>query len=152
SDGVVRLGGKDYFAGTTDADWEPHARWLDHDGKMTFPFGCFVVRSGDKRVLVDTGLGPIEAGEYKGGALPGELAAAGVTPEDIDVVFMTPLHADHCGSAAIRVDGEMKVTFPNAKYRWTAEEQSYWTGGNLPPGSVARKDIFAAVAPQFEAA
>lgn len=103
-------------------------------------------------MLIDTGLGPITFGEYRGGELLGQLAEAGVKPEEIDVVFITHLHADHCGSAALKVDGEMQATFPNATYRWTSAEQAYWTGGNLPAGSIARKDIFAAVAPQFEAA
>ena len=83
----------DYFAGTTEAQWEPHQRWLGHDGKVEFPFGCFVVRSGDRRVLIDTGLGPIAAGAYRGGDLLGQLAEAGVKPADIDVVFITHLHA-----------------------------------------------------------
>ena len=152
SDGTVSFPATGYIAGTTAEQWAPHKRWLDHDGKLVFPFGCFLVRSGDRRVLIDTGLGPITFGEYRGGELLGQLAEAGVKPEDIDVVFITHLHADHCGSAALKVDGEMRATFPKATYRWTSAEQEYWTGGNLPAGSIARKDIFAAVAPRFEAA
>ncbi len=152
SDGDVTFPATAYFAGTTEAEWQTHARWADHDGKLTFPFGCFVVRSGDRRVLIDTGLGPITFGDYRGGQLLGQLAEAGIQPADIDVVFITHLHADHCGSAALKVDGEMRPTFPNATYRWTSAEQAYWTGGDLPAGSIARKDIFAAVAPRYEAA
>ncbi len=152
SDGEVSFPAVGYFAETTASQWEQHARWADHEGKLTFPFGCFVVRSGDRRVLIDTGLGPVKFGDYRGGELLGQLAEAGVKPADIDVVFITHLHADHCGSAALKVDGEMQATFPNAVYRWTSAEQSYWTGDDLPAGSIARRDIFAAVAPQFEAA
>jgi len=151
SDGAVTFAPRDYFAGTTEEQWEPHRRWLDHDCTLTFPFGCFVVRTGDTRVLVDTGLGPIKAGPYHGGALLSELASAGIQPADIDVVFVTHLHADHCGSAALRSDGVMRATFPNAVYRWTSDEDAYWHG-ELPAGSVAREDIFEAVAPQWQAA
>ena len=152
ADGEVSFPAKGYFAGTTDAQWEPHARWMDHAGNLVFPFGCFVVRSGDRRVLIDTGLGPITFGEYRGGELLGRLAEASVKPEDIDVVFITHLHADHCGSAALKVGEEMRAAFPNATYRWTSAEQAFWTGGDLPPGSIARKDILAAVASRWEAA
>jgi len=151
ADGKVTFPPTGYFAGTTAEQWEPHARWLDHEGNLAFPFGCFLVRSGGRLVLIDTGLGPISSGTWHGGELLGELALAGVKPEHVDVVFITHLHADHCGSAALSVDGQMRITFPNATYRWTSAEQTHWSG-ELPKGSVARRDIFAAVAPKFEAA
>ncbi len=151
ADGTVTFPATAYFQGTTKEQWEPHARWTDHQGNLTFPFGCFVVRSGERQVLIDTGLGPIDSPPWKGGALLGELASAGVKPEDIDTVFITHLHLDHCGTAATGGEGAMKPTFPNATYRWTSAEQEYWSG-DLPPGTVVRKDIFAAVAPRYEAA
>lgn len=151
SDGIFKAPATAYFAGTTKEQWEPHARWLDHEGNVNFPLGCFLVRSGDRCVLVDTGLGPIESPVFRGGDLMKELTAAGVRTEDVTTVFITHLHADHCGSAALKVDGKMRVTFPNATYRWTAAEDAYWHG-ELPAGSIARKDVFAAVRPQFEPA
>ena len=152
SDGEGRMPGTTYFPASSDETWEEHKRWLNHDGEYVFPFSCFLIRSGDKRVLIDTGLGPMKGDTWRGGALLGELSAAGVKPEDIDTVFITHLHVDHCGSAALRVDGEMRVTFPNAAYRWTSAEQEYWSTADLPPQQIARRDIFAAVAPQFAAA
>lgn len=151
SDGQVVFEPTAYFAASSAEEWKAHARWLDHEGKLVFPFGCFLVRAGGKTVLIDTGLGPLEAGAYKGGALLGEFAAAGVRPEDVDVVFITHLHADHCGTAALKDGDAMKPTFPNAVYRWTAAEQAHWSG-DLPKGSFARRDIFAAVAPHWQAA
>jgi glyoxylase-like metal-dependent hydrolase (beta-lactamase superfamily II) len=44
------------------------------------------------------------------------LKAAGVGPEDIDYVFCTHLHADHCGWNTQLRDGRWVPTFPNAKY------------------------------------
>jgi glyoxylase-like metal-dependent hydrolase (beta-lactamase superfamily II) len=151
SDGEVKVPGTTYFAGTTSADWEPHARWLDHESNLVFPFGCFLIRSGGRRVLIDTGLGPITFGAYSGGRLLDELAAAGVDPSSIDTVFITHLHADHCGTAATKSDGELRPTFANASYRWTSDEQAYWSG-DLPERMMARRDIFAAVAPRWRAA
>ncbi len=152
SDGEAKLKGTDYFPASAPETWEPHKALLDDDGMLTFPFTCFVIRSGDKRVLIDTGLGPIKGGGYRGGDLIADLASAGIKPGDIDTVFMTHLHADHCGSSALRDENkQLQIAFPNATYRWTTAEQDYWSG-ELPPQQIARRDIFAAVAPRWEAA
>jgi glyoxylase-like metal-dependent hydrolase (beta-lactamase superfamily II) len=128
SDGVARSPGTMYFQGTTAQMWEPHKRWLDHAGNVEFPFSCFLVRTGGQTVLIDTGLGPVDMFGFKGGDLLGELARAGARPEDIDTVFVTHLHIDHCGTVAV-VEGESaRPTFPNATYRWTNDEHKYWTG------------------------
>lgn len=153
SDGEAKMVPTDYFPASTAAAWEAHKTLLDPDGMLTFPFTCYVVRSAGKAVLIDTGLGPIQAGAYRGGDLIGELAAAGIAPSDIDSVFVTHLHADHIGSAALRDDSkELQITFPNAAYRWTRAEQDYWTSPDLPPQQIARRDIFAAIAGRYEPA
>ncbi len=149
-DGSVTFPPGAYFAGTTAEQWEPHKRWLDHAGNLVFPFGCFVVRSGDRRVLIDTGVGPVEVGPFKGGTLLANLAAEGVQPGDIDAVFLTHLHLDHCGTAATEADGVMQATFPNASYHWTSDEQAHWAPMEANP--FVRKDIFNAVAPHWAAA
>lgn len=151
SDGDLAMMTTEYFAGTTAEQWSHYPRWAGHDGRMTIPMGCFVVRSGGKTVLIDTGLGDIQAGGYQGGALLGELATAGIKPEDVDVVFITHLHADHCGTAAIKDGDAMRPTFPNATYRWTTEEQAYWSDPELK-GQIARRDIFAAVESRWQPA
>jgi glyoxylase-like metal-dependent hydrolase (beta-lactamase superfamily II) len=140
-----------YFAGTTTEQWEPHQRWLSHDGSYVSPLGCFLIRAGGTTVLIDTGLGRITGAGYRGGDLFGELGAVGIAPEDVDVVFLSHLHADHCGTAAIRDGDDMRPAFPNAAYRWTADEQAYWSGPGAS-GQFVRKDIFAAVASRWEAA
>jgi glyoxylase-like metal-dependent hydrolase (beta-lactamase superfamily II) len=155
SDGSAKAPGTMYFPGTTPEQWEPHKRWLDHDGNVVFPFSCFLVKSGDKRVLIDTGLGPVNMFGFTGGALVGELAATGVKPEDIDVVFITHLHVDHCGTVAVPDEGGARLTFPNASHRWTQAEHDFWrdpnSGGVVPPGYDSRP-MFEAVESKFEAA
>jgi glyoxylase-like metal-dependent hydrolase (beta-lactamase superfamily II) len=44
------------------------------------------------------------------------LHAAGLAPEDIDIVINSHLHFDHCGWNTMRQNGSVKPTFPNAKY------------------------------------
>ncbi|MES2026632.1 MAG: MBL fold metallo-hydrolase [Pseudomonadota bacterium] len=54
------------------------------------------------------------------------LAEAGVTPESVDYVMCTHLHADHCGWNTRLVDGRWVPTFPNAKYVFSKAEHDYW--------------------------
>ncbi len=50
------------------------------------------------------------------------LAAAGCTPEDIDIVMCTHLHADHLGWNTRLQSGRWVPTFPNARYVMTQRE------------------------------
>ncbi|KAA2236583.1 MBL fold metallo-hydrolase [Salinarimonas soli] len=56
------------------------------------------------------------------------LAAAGVTPESVDFVLCTHLHADHCGWNTRLVDGRWVPTFPNARYVFSKAEHDHWSG------------------------
>ena len=101
------------------ADFGPHQALLDERGNIVVPIGCFLIRTGDQTVLIDTGLGDIDLGEIgKGGDLPGALSAAGVGPADIDMVVCTHLHADHAGWLV--KDGA--PFFPNATVRFGAAD------------------------------
>ncbi len=159
SDGDARAPGTLYFQGTTAEQWGRHKRWLDHNGNVVFPFTCFLVRSGDTKVLIDTGLGPINMMGFKGGALFSELAAEGIRPEDIDVVFITHLHVDHAGNVAHIDDATARPAFPKATYRWTSGENAYWNGPAMEPSSRWPEDtkaylrgVFSAVESRFEPA
>lgn len=55
------------------------------------------------------------------------LAAAGARPEDIDFVFCTHLHVDHCGWNTRLEDGRWVPTFPNARYIFTKDEHAFWS-------------------------
>jgi glyoxylase-like metal-dependent hydrolase (beta-lactamase superfamily II) len=54
------------------------------------------------------------------------LAAAGVTPEDINVVLCTHLHVDHVGWNTRLENGRWVPTFPNARYLIAQREWDYW--------------------------
>ncbi|MGI4814300.1 MAG: MBL fold metallo-hydrolase [Janthinobacterium lividum] len=54
------------------------------------------------------------------------LRAAGVAPEDIDIVLCTHLHADHVGWNTCLKDGEWVPTFPNARYLFSRTENARW--------------------------
>ncbi|MEJ7585385.1 MAG: MBL fold metallo-hydrolase [Acidimicrobiales bacterium] len=105
-----------------NADWSAHQALLDADGIMRLPIGCFLVRTGDRTVLVDAGLGPRDLEWLVGGKLPAALAAQGVAPADIDIVVCTHLHLDHAGWL---VEGGVP-SFPNATVRFGAADWQTW--------------------------
>jgi len=158
SDGMARAPGTMYFPGSTPEQWEVHKRWLDHAGNVEFPFSCFLVRSGGRTVLIDTGLGQVNMFNFHGGDLLSELAKEGVKAEDIDTVFVTHLHVDHCGTVAVLEGESARPAFPNATYRWTAREHEFWGGPELetafvtPDQKAYMKAMFAAVAGRVKTA
>jgi glyoxylase-like metal-dependent hydrolase (beta-lactamase superfamily II) len=80
------------------------------------PCGCFLVRTVDTTILVDTGVGPPGLWDWTAedeGRLPAELDALGVRAEDVDVVFLTHLHIDHLGWNT-HLEGVQ--FFPHARY------------------------------------
>lgn len=94
---------------------------LNEQYQMPLGLNSVLVRSGDKLVLIETGVGDKEghrrqASPAAEGNLLAELAAIDVAPDDVDVVINTHLHADHCGWNT-RANGDAAVpTFPNARY------------------------------------
>ena len=54
------------------------------------------------------------------------LRAAGVSPEDVDFVVCTHLHADHVGWNTTLIDNQWQVTFPNASYLVADVEYEHW--------------------------
>jgi glyoxylase-like metal-dependent hydrolase (beta-lactamase superfamily II) len=63
----------------------------------------WVLRSGGRTILVDTAIGndktrpAVAAWDHLALDYLGNLARAGVRPEDVDLVINTHLHADHIG-------------------------------------------------------
>ena len=112
------------FPGVEAAAWAPYrGRYPEvFDGLDGWRLRdwCFVVRAGDRVVLVDTGVGgPGTPGaDWIGtpGRLPEELAAAGVGPDEVDLVVLTHLHLDHIGWNLAWDGGSPRPRFPRARY------------------------------------
>ncbi|MFC4591614.1 MBL fold metallo-hydrolase [Sphaerisporangium corydalis] len=91
--------------------------WAGMSDEWVLHFRCYLLRPRTGRpVLVDTGIGapgsPASTWAPVPGGLLGELAAAGVAPEDIGTVVLTHLHSDHASGAV--TDGV--PAFPNARH------------------------------------
>jgi hypothetical protein len=99
----------DFFG---DADLATHPEILDADGRLRLPIGCFLVRTGERLVLIDAGVGPLHDETFDGGHLLDALADAGVGTGDIDLVVSSQLHLDHCGWL---IDRNAQPVFPSAR-------------------------------------
>lgn len=94
----------------------------NYDQPHPIDFFTWVLRQGDRTILVDTGF-DAEEGIRRERPIridPGEaLAPLGLKPEDINEVIVTHLHFDHAGGLHL---------FPNAKLHLQAAEMAYATG------------------------
>jgi glyoxylase-like metal-dependent hydrolase (beta-lactamase superfamily II) len=90
-------------------------------GQVTVPFNPTLINTGTKLVLIDAGNGPVPGGTV--GRLVDNLAAAGVRPEDVDLVLLSHLHPDHINGLK-RADGAL--TFPNAEIRAAQPDWAFW--------------------------
>jgi glyoxylase-like metal-dependent hydrolase (beta-lactamase superfamily II) len=126
-----------FFVGVGADGWEPYQEWLDDDGLMAHNYGCFLIRSGDTTILVDTGLGPSAdtANLAQPPALLGVMAEAGTSPADVALVLFTHLHWDHTGWNTRGDGGRLELTFPNARYVVQQKEYDYWTGPGEKPSN-----------------
>jgi glyoxylase-like metal-dependent hydrolase (beta-lactamase superfamily II) len=81
--------------------------------RAQFFFTPTVVNTGAELVLFDAGLAPE--------AITGALAAAGYTPDQVDVVVLTHMHGDHIGGL-----GAAGATFANARFVTGQVEFDAW--------------------------
>lgn len=118
--------------------WERIAPPMDERHRIPLGLNCLLLRSEGKTILIETGAGGKpgdrdNATPAEDGTLLTSLAALDVSPEEIDIVINTHLHADHCGwntsveqpaggSQAEDEPEQLRPTFPNATYYIGAAE------------------------------
>jgi glyoxylase-like metal-dependent hydrolase (beta-lactamase superfamily II) len=120
SDGTVELPFLQILQRITKAKAESMlARQFLKDPVQT-SVNVFLINTGDKLVLVDTG-----AGTFFGptlGRMLAALKAAGYQPEQVDEIYISHMHGDHIGG--LLADG--KAAFPNAVVRAEKADGEFW--------------------------
>lgn len=131
---------KAIFAGLSRADLEVAARrspegTVDPDGEtVALSFNCYVIETPDYVALIDGGIGDGKerphrlAWHRRETRFLDTLAAIGISPERVDIVINTHLHADHVGWNTRREGETWRPTFPNARYVVAETELAHWTG------------------------
>jgi glyoxylase-like metal-dependent hydrolase (beta-lactamase superfamily II) len=112
----------------------------DENNLIDLPLRSLIVETGEHVILVDTGWGDkqdekffrhvhLHGGE---GLIPG-LKNTGYEPEDITDVFLTHLHADHCGGGVKRNSSGTgyELTFPMATYHVSRVQWEWAVKNNL---------------------
>jgi glyoxylase-like metal-dependent hydrolase (beta-lactamase superfamily II) len=121
TDGTYLLDGGAMFGVVPKTLWSKRTP-ADELNRVLLGLNSTIVRTGKHTVLIETGIGnkqPAKMREIHQNQelLPASLAAAGIRPEEIDVVINTHLHFDHCGwNTTLHPDGSVTPTFQNARY------------------------------------
>ena len=110
-------------------DWLVPKALCPQTGCLVMPVVSYLVRTRQHCILIDTCVGchktyaePPAWHRRENEHWLTRLTAAGAHPDEIDFVFCTHLHSDHCGWNTRLVDGRWKPTFRNAKYVFSREE------------------------------
>src|ERR1700677_4736513 len=88
-DGTSHVPVRAAYEAMPDEAWAHHQQFLDADGHVEIDLGGFLIRTADRLVVVDTGIGTVSAGgaaaalgavAFEGGRFLDSLAALGVAP------------------------------------------------------------------------
>jgi glyoxylase-like metal-dependent hydrolase (beta-lactamase superfamily II) len=116
SDGTYFLDGGAFFGVVPKVMWSKKVA-ADDQNRVSAGLNSLLVRTGKHVVLIETGIGnklPERMAKVYGqpAKLLENLGAAGIAPEDIEIVINTHLHFDHCGWNTVRRGDQVVPTFP----------------------------------------
>jgi glyoxylase-like metal-dependent hydrolase (beta-lactamase superfamily II) len=102
----------------------PRALWSKHQAadelnRIEAAFNCFIVDTGQHRILIETGGGSRHDARAKERMRLGDVAPPVADPDSIDIVINTHLHWDHCSGNTIDRDGHgghIVPAFAKARY------------------------------------
>ena len=134
SDGDWWMDGGTIFGVVPRVLWQELAA-PDELNRIRLGLNSLLVRTGRHTVLIEAGMGSKLDAKFKQhhnfgeGKLLDEMAALGVTPDDVDAVILSHLHFDHAGWCTVREGDGYRPTFPNATY---IVQQREWDAATRP--------------------
>ena len=146
-DGTYISDGGAFFGVVPKTMWSKRVT-VDEQNRMAVGLNSILVRTGKKNILIETGIGNKLSEKLiqiytQPAKLLDNLRAAGVAPEDIDIVINTHLHFDHCGWNTVRKGDKFVATFPKAKYYVQEKE---WEHGRLQ----LERDAISYMSPNYD--
>ena len=124
---------------------EANKHWLEpsalcpQTGMLIIAIQTWVIRTPQHLILVDTCIGCDKTNHYfdawhqrTDDSWYLKLLEKGINPGNVDYVFCTHLHGDHCGWNTRLIDGRWVPTFPNAKYIIARQEIDQSAADNSP--------------------
>lgn len=130
SDGTYPLDGGAFFGVIPKVMWSKRVE-ADERNYVTTGLNSLLIRTGNQTVLVETGMGNKLSDRMKKfygqpAKLLENLSAAGIAPDEINIVVNSHLHFDHCGwNTVYDKNGKIVPTFPRAKYYAPEGEWQY---------------------------
>jgi glyoxylase-like metal-dependent hydrolase (beta-lactamase superfamily II) len=150
SDGVLPITAQTLATNVDPADlggWL-HDNFLPPD-VLDWPLNVVVVRSGDRTILVDAGLG-LEFPDFpRAGQTAMRLQAAGIDPSSVTDVVLTHMHMDHVGG--LLADGLKDSLRPDLRVHAATAEAEFWASPDFSRTSMPQPvpEVLRSVATRF---
>ena len=137
SDGTVTLPVNKILQKITEAQVDNALAAQGLASPLETSVNAYLVNTGAKLILIDTGAAKLFGPTL--GNLLDSLKASGYTPEQVDEVYVTHMHADHVGGL---MTGSARA-FPNATVRADKADADFWLSKeNLDKAPEAMKGFF----------
>lgn len=113
-----------------------------HGIVLDLPVFAFLIEGNAKKYLVDTGMADTERSrkyhhdglQEDGQAIDGQLHALGIAPDEIDAIFFTHLHWDHCSNLEKFPNAALYVS--RTEYEFAMDPLPfYWASYEYPPAT-----------------
>jgi glyoxylase-like metal-dependent hydrolase (beta-lactamase superfamily II) len=110
------------------------AKAIAKGGAVSTNINVFLIRLGDKIILIDSGLG-----QERGGLLLQSLEAVNIKPDAVDMILLTHMHIDHVGGL---VDSKGEPVFSKALVYVPQPEADFWSNASqLPPSQAGSAEV-----------